>query len=176
MLVILNLILYVIVPPAQPLPIVPYAQQAHQAAETADILAGFYDFEGDIGVGWYPSELDRLDSATYQHMAQTLATLTLSVGCAAPWTVDIAVLDSYIRPESPLIDLIIAGQPVSLTRERGTRRWIYRAQIDEGVAGDWALDIGVARLVRPSDIISDDDDRPLGAALDWVLITSPSCN
>lgn len=175
-LVSINLILYTLLPPAQPLPAIPYAEQARQAAETAGTSAGFYDFDGDNGVAWHAPELDRLDGATFQYMAQNVAAFSLDVACAAPYTLEIAVLDSHIRPDAPDITLWLNRAQYPLTRERGVRRWVYHVTVNDQPAGLWQVVIGTARLFRPSSIIAEDDDRLIGAGVDWALVTSAACD
>lgn len=174
-LVCINVILYVVLPPAQPLPTSSYAEQARQSAQAAGRLAAFYDFDGAIRQGWHEVEADRVDGATFQYMAETTATLALDVGCSAPYTLEIAVLASHIRPETPVITATLNDTPVILTQQRGVRRWIYRAQLASEDAGNWRLGLTVERLVRPSSFFAEDDDRLLGAGLDWVLVSGAAC-
>ena len=176
-LVIFNLILYGVLPPAQPKPAVSHAQQARQAAESAGILAGFYDFDTDLGgTVWYPPEkTDLLDGSTYQYMAFTESPLALVVGCSAPWTVEVVVMDRLQHLARPEVSLTVNGSPVEAVKTRMFRRWVYQAVIPEGEAGDWTVSLSVPSLIRPSDLFATDDGRPLGVAADWVLVTGAGC-
>lgn len=174
-LVCINVILYVVIPPAQPLPTISYAEQARQSAEAAGRLAAFYDFDGASLNGWHEVEADRVDGATFQYMASTTARLPLDVGCSAPYTLEIAVLASHIRPETPVITAAVNDTPVTLTSQRGVRRWIYRAELPAEDAGSWQIDLTVERLIRPSSFFAEDDDRQLGAGVDWVLVSGDNC-
>jgi hypothetical protein len=175
-LLMLNLVLYVWLPPAQPRPEVPHGEQARRAAEAAGVLAGYYTFDDDRGVGWYlPQPPNPLDGAVVRFMAQERATVTLPVGCSAPWTVELVVLDRPVTRARPTISATLDGQPLALTAETRLRRTHYRAVVSEGTAGVWAFEVRSSEMYRPTDSVASLEKRRLGAALDWVLVTGTGC-
>lgn len=174
-LVLFNLILYNFIPPAQRTPDTSYAQQARLKAESDGELAGFYDFDTELELGWYPPDYQALDNSTAQYMAQASAPITLDVRCAAPWHIDVVILDHPVRPQTPPIRLKVNDEQATLSVTRGLRRWHYQTVIPEGLAGDWRVEVEVDRLESLNDVISSTDTRPTGAGVDWVLVTSENC-
>jgi len=176
-LVIFNLILYGVLPPAQPRPDITHAQQTRRAAESAGILAGFQDFDADVtDAAWYaPEPPDPLDGAVYQYMAQTDAPLTLTVGCSAPWTIEIVVMDRIQSLARPAVSVSVNGVSLPLTQDHIFRRQRYQAVITDGVAGDWRVNLSIPDLMRPSDLFATGENRLLGAAVDWVMVTGTAC-
>jgi len=177
-LVIITLILYGLLPPAQPKPAIPHGQQARQAAESAGTLAGFYDFDGDLGgMAWFPPEKpDSLDGSIYQYMAQTDSHLRLTVGCGAPWTLEVVVMDRLLHLARPEVGLTVNGTPINAVKTRMFRRWVYRAILPVGAPGEWDIGLSVPTLIRPVDVFANDDNRPLGAPVDWILVMGEDCD
>ena len=157
--------------------VVPIETNTCQAAESAGTLAGFYDFDGDLGaMAWFPPEKpDPLDGAIYQYMAQTDSHLALTVGCGAPWTLEVVVMDRLLHLARPEIGLTVNGTPINAVKTRMFRRWVYRAVLPDGAPGAWDIGLNVPSLIRPVDLFANDDDRPLGAAADWILVTGADC-
>lgn len=176
LLMMFNLILYNFIPPAQRTPDISYAQQARLNAEATGKLAGFYDFDMELEQGWYPPEYQALDNSTHQYMAQESAPLALEVTCAAPWHIEIVILDHAVRPQTPPISVTVNGEQQTISSvTRGLRRWHYHTVISERVAGDWLIEVEVDRLESINDVISSTDTRPTGAGVDWVLVTGENC-
>lgn len=179
-LLALNGLLYAVLPPAQPKPDTELGEQTRRSAESTGRLAAFYNFDSDNTLftpdGWYtPEPPDLLDASIYQFMADTEAVIRLPVGCAPPWSLEIAVMDNVAYLERLPITATLNGQALALDEVRGFRRWFQRTEITTGTAGDWELRLSVPKLIRPADFFATDEDRELGAALDWVMVTSETC-